>query len=176
MKSYPERLGRTWNLSLCRGIINGHLWKLWTCNGWGKLGIWESWEININQTHPVLGNSQSMSWLLCKCSHQSSWKPYWRWGAGIFWESLVLQTYRSYPEMKKWRKHHHMNHRVLEWFGLETTIKVTWFQLPAMAGTFSKRPGCFKFCLTWPWTFPEMEHPGCSSWECKRVTAHNSGV
>ena len=52
------------------------------------------------------------------------------------------------------------NHRIIQWFGLEGTLKLIWFQTPLpWAGTSPTRPGCSELHPTWPWALPGRGQP-----------------
>lgn len=49
-------------------------------------------------------------------------------------------------------------HRIVEWFGLEGTLKLIFFHVISPFH-FSKRPGCSKPRPTWPRALPGIGHP-----------------
>lgn len=116
-----------------------------------QLGTWSSW--------------------LCAGAHSSSSSFTYCWTQS----SLGLaQTSRPFLVMNLWGARRSVfggralneesqNHRIMEWFALEGTLKLIQFHPLPWAWTYSTRPGCFKPHPTRTWILPGPGQESCPS-------------
>ena len=104
---------------------------------------WEKEEQVVSQ-HGGRSVRPSLCWIREPDERKTLRRNDWHW----YWQPAGIKEEFS----SVW------NHRIIEWFGLEGTLKIIWFQ-PPWAGTSSTRPGCSELHPAWSWTLPGRGYP-----------------
>jgi len=107
--------------------------------------------------------------------------PYWL--QGVLWCRGQAASSQE-PDQPPWWSHQLANlwgtawdpgtdHRITEWRGLEGTLKIIQFHLPAIGWLPPRSSACPGPHPAWPWAPPGMGHPQFSGQQCQ---GHSCGL